>query len=182
MIRVLLMTTCFVACTGALIWTLGGSSEQTVMPDQVSRGTPDLMNLQPAMSPVVQPVAQRAPEAQVAPEPIVAPVSKAPQDETTRAIEAMGYGILEELKRPVQQAAPAPQRTASLGRVPEPVSSPAPQSAARTYTVQPGDSLPGIAFRFYGTTAAYLQILDANTDVVRAPADLRAGMVLTIPD
>ena len=44
---------------------------------------------------------------------------------------------------------------------------------SRTYTVQPGDSLPGIAFRFYGTTVAYLQILDANQDVVRSPADLK---------
>ena len=105
-------------------------------------------------------------------------VSVAPQIDNV--IEAMGYGILEELKKPSSRtpARVQPQEVAVVG----PVTSVEPTRAARSYTVKPGDSLPGIAFRFYGTTVAYLQILDANQDVVRDPAALRAGMVLTIPD
>lgn len=51
----------------------------------------------------------------------------------------------------------------------------------RTYRVQPGDTLTGIAARYLGTSSRYLEIYDANRDMLRTPNDLRSGMVLRIP-
>ncbi|GAA4221254.1 nucleoid-associated protein YgaU [Sagittula marina] len=190
MIRAILLTVGFAACTFALLWTVGDLTDSEPPTDQVSRATPDVMGLQPAKTPTaeasyteqaapsdVRPMAQ--PDLrQPLPVQNATQVSVAPQ--VDNVIEAMGYGILEELKKPSSRtlARVQPQEVAVVG----PVNSVDPISAARSYTVKPGDSLPGIAFRFYGTTVAYLQILDANQDVVRDPAALRSGMVLTIPD
>lgn len=187
MIRVALMAVGFVGATLALIWTLGGGEDDARIPDQVSRSTPDVMGLQPSLTPAMTPaVTQPAPAvaaAPAAPAPVAAAPKVAPaaQDKVGYAVEAMGYGILEELKKPVQAPVAAPAAAPEVASI-APVEVPAPVAPARVYTVQPGDSLPGIAFRFYGSTVGYLRILDANQDVVRNPADLRAGMVLTIPE
>jgi LysM repeat protein len=55
------------------------------------------------------------------------------------------------------------------------------QPQARTYTVEPGDTLSGIAQRFYGTTADWTRIYDDNTSVIQNPNDIYAGEVLKIP-
>jgi len=98
------------------------------------------------------------------------------EDDVMRALREMSYGIVSELQKPVAnpQATPRPQTAATR---------PAAEQGApsRTYTVQAGDSLPGIAFRFYGTTVAYLQILEANRDLLTDPSQLSAGMTLRIP-
>ena len=49
------------------------------------------------------------------------------------------------------------------------------------YTVQPGDTLSGLAARFLGSHARYLEIYEANREVLRNPNDLQPRMVLTIP-
>jgi len=54
-------------------------------------------------------------------------------------------------------------------------------TAARTYTVQPGDTLYGIAVRYYGNGQRWHDIQAANLDSVRDPRMLRPGMVLRIP-
>ena len=87
------------------------------------------------------------------------------------AIRAMAMGIVNELQKPAPGNGQPPTLTTA-----------APAFSGQTYTVQAGDSLPGIAFRFYGTTVAYLDILDANRDTLSDPGDLAAGMVLRIPD
>lgn len=90
-------------------------------------------------------------------------------DEVMKALRAMSLGIVQELQKPKggAVAAPEPVKTAV---------------ATRTYDVKQGDSLPGISFRFYGTTVGYLQILEANKDILPHPSDLQAGMTLRIPD
>lgn len=185
MIRMISMTVGFVVTTLGLVWVLGGDDPQAPT-DQVSRASPDMISLQPAFVPATAPVSAQ-PVVPVETAPVVAapqvpvrqpePVASAPRDKVGSAVEAMGYGILEELKKPSTAASDV---TVTARAVPQPVA-PTPV-ATRSYTVQPGDSLPGIAFRFYGTTVAYLQILDANRDVVRSPAELRPGMVLSIPE
>lgn len=200
MIRPAAMVLGFIGSTLALLWALGRDADPVGTPDQVSRAAPDMMSLQPALSPVApqavvgtpvsdqfRPVARPvalppkavpvpAEQAQAAPRVI----ATAPGDKVSGAIEAMGYGILEELKKPATPRT-VPDGSIQQAAVVQPETAPA-SATARTYTVQPGDSLPGIAFRFFGTTVAYLQILDANQDVLRDPAQLRAGMVLTIPE
>lgn len=50
------------------------------------------------------------------------------------------------------------------------------------YTVETGDTLTGIAFRFYGRASVYQWIIDANTDQLGADGTkLRAGMKVIIP-
>ena len=53
--------------------------------------------------------------------------------------------------------------------------------AARSYTVQPGDTLSGIAQRFYGTAADWTVIYDDNLSVIHNPNDIYPGEVLRIP-
>jgi len=53
--------------------------------------------------------------------------------------------------------------------------------AARTYTVQPGDSLSKIAKQFYGDATKYMKIFEANKDKLSDPDKIKAGMNLLIP-
>ena len=65
---------------------------------------------------------------------------------------------------------------------PAPAPSPAPPSVApavRTYTIQPGDTLGGIARAMYGNAARYPLIAAANN--VTDPRRIWVGQVLTIP-
>ncbi|MEO6589131.1 MAG: LysM peptidoglycan-binding domain-containing protein [Pyrinomonadaceae bacterium] len=51
----------------------------------------------------------------------------------------------------------------------------------RTYTVQPGDTLSKISIRYYGTSRRYMEIYDANRDVLSSPTSVKVGQVLRIP-
>jgi nucleoid-associated protein YgaU len=53
--------------------------------------------------------------------------------------------------------------------------------AARSYTVQPGDSLSKISKQFYGNASMYMKIFEANKDKLDDPDKIRAGMDLRIP-
>lgn len=61
-----------------------------------------------------------------------------------------------------------------------------PQPAAvgtggKTYTVQPGDTLSGIAKKHLGDGNAYMKIFDANKDQLTDPDKIKPGQVLRIP-
>lgn len=51
----------------------------------------------------------------------------------------------------------------------------------REYTVQPGEGLWQIAERFYGDGNKYVEIYEANRDVMKSIEDIRVGMTLRIP-
>ncbi len=51
-----------------------------------------------------------------------------------------------------------------------------------TYSVQPGDSLGGIAREVLGDVSAYPDLMAANDDILMSPSDIRAGMLLVVPD
>jgi len=53
--------------------------------------------------------------------------------------------------------------------------------AARTYTVQPGDSLSKISKQFYGDANKYMKIFDANKDKLSDPDKVKVGTELLIP-
>jgi nucleoid-associated protein YgaU len=92
---------------------------------------------------------------------------------------------------PLPAAAPA-QPSAGAAGPPEPPKvtpaadvSPVAQAApARTYTVQPKDTLIKIARKMYGPDQEneYKRILEANKDKIKDPAVLTAGQELTIPE
>lgn len=54
-------------------------------------------------------------------------------------------------------------------------------TSGRTYTVQPGDTLGKISKRFYGTSRRYMEIYNANRDVLRSPSQVEVGQTLRIP-
>jgi LysM repeat protein len=54
-------------------------------------------------------------------------------------------------------------------------------SSARTYIVQPGDSLSKISKNFYGNANMYMIIFDANKDKLTDPNKINAGTELVIP-
>ena len=77
---------------------------------------------------------------------------------------------------------PAPLANVTHTAAPAALPNEAPASdAPLIYTVQPGDSLAGIALRHYGTTTAYEIIYRANRDKLPSPSAVRPGMTLTIP-
>jgi LysM repeat protein len=56
-----------------------------------------------------------------------------------------------------------------------------PSRAARTYTVQAGDSLSKISQEFYGNASQYMRIFEANKDKLTDPNVIKTGMELVIP-
>jgi nucleoid-associated protein YgaU len=54
-------------------------------------------------------------------------------------------------------------------------------AAARTYTVKKGDTLYGIAMRFYSSGSQHKRLLRANRDQLQTAQDLRPGMVIDVP-
>ena len=57
----------------------------------------------------------------------------------------------------------------------------APGGGANTYTVVAGDTLSGIAKRFYGDAKDYMEIFNANKDQLSDPGKIKPGQVLKIP-
>jgi tetratricopeptide (TPR) repeat protein len=51
----------------------------------------------------------------------------------------------------------------------------------RSYTVQRGDTLASISRKFYKSSARWQRILDANSDLLTKPSDLKPGQSLVIP-
>lgn len=210
MIRLIYMSTTFIAITAALLWFgMTPAEEQDVDFNEVSRSEPDLLGIQPTLTPAmptprqiaapapqpalqpkpVQPAPQPTPQiVAAAPQPAQAapaPAAKTPgETDAMEALRLMSYGIMKEFQAPAGKPAKTGAHVATLAI---PMAEPATAAASvveptwDSYTVQPGDSLPGIAFRFYGTTVAYLQILEANEEILPDPSSLRAGMILAIP-
>lgn len=89
-----------------------------------------------------------------------------------------------------------PMETVDRNRVPEPrdvaplmtaALDPPPETTMRTsgpvkHLVEPGETLSGIAYRYFGAASKYLDVFEANRDQLSSPNALRPGMVLTIPE
>lgn len=93
------------------------------------------------------------------------------ETDTPPAPEAAQEGAAEEPDAPVAEAVAEPAPTAAAEPEPEP--------AARTYTVESGDTLWAIAERFYGDGNRYQAIADASG--ISDPDLIQPGQVLTIP-
>ena len=53
--------------------------------------------------------------------------------------------------------------------------------SGQTYVVRPGDTLGKISQRFYGTTRRYMDIYNANRDIMSSPSQVEVGQELRIP-
>ena len=77
---------------------------------------------------------------------------------------------------------PRPQRQAAPTRVePRPAQVEAQSDEARSYTIQPGDSLYRIARQVYGDGGKWRQILEANRSVIPDPGNLKVGTQIVLP-
>ena len=54
-------------------------------------------------------------------------------------------------------------------------------SGGDTYTVQAGDTLSKISKQFYGDANSYMEIFNANTDILSDPNKIQPGQKLVIP-
>jgi nucleoid-associated protein YgaU len=54
-------------------------------------------------------------------------------------------------------------------------------AGARTYTVQAGDTLSGIAKEHLGSAGAYMKIFELNKDQLSDPDKIKPGQVLRLP-
>jgi LysM repeat protein len=78
--------------------------------------------------------------------------------------------VVADIKvRPGAKAQPQPGAAAPAG------------TAQQTYTVQSGDTLSGIAKRLLGNAYAYMEIFNANKDILKDPDKIYPGQVLKIP-
>ena len=60
-------------------------------------------------------------------------------------------------------------------------SNPGAQAAAKTYTVQAGDTLSKIAKEHLGNAGSYMQIFELNKDQLSDPDMIKPGQVLRLP-
>jgi LysM repeat protein len=72
---------------------------------------------------------------------------------------------------PPPEPAPAPE--------PEPEAEPATE---RIYEVVSGDTLSGIALKYYGSANKYMKIFEANRDILDNPDLIKVGQKLRIPE
>jgi hypothetical protein len=78
----------------------------------------------------------------------------------------------------VERESDAPN--ADLAAAVSPDAVPAPE-LLEEYTVRAGDTLSGLAARFLGSHSRYLELYEANRDVLSSPDDLQPRMRLRIP-
>jgi nucleoid-associated protein YgaU len=64
---------------------------------------------------------------------------------------------------------------------PKPQAAQGPASGGQTYTVQAGDTLSKIAKNFYGDANAYMNIFNANKNILSDPNKISPGQQLVIP-
>ena len=98
------------------------------------------------------------------------PAPSAPPIDATAQAEASAPAAAEEAA-PVEAVAAEPEVTEAPPAAPEPV----------IYTVVSGDTLSGIAQRFYGDASAYMRIFEANRDKLNDPNLIHPGQELVIP-
>ena len=65
-------------------------------------------------------------------------------------------------------------------RAPEPKPE-EPEEKAEIYEIVSGDTLGGIAKRFYGKASAYMKIFEANKDIISDPNKIYPGQKIRIP-
>ena len=96
---------------------------------------------------------------------------------TPAATQTETVPVAGESVAPAETVAPVAPEAAVA-----PVAPVAPAEAApEVYTVAKGDTLGGIARKYYGKASAWKRIADANADVLKGKTLIRPGMKLQIP-
>jgi len=109
------------------------------------------------------------------------PAYAIPRPEVRRAEPASvatGQTVGQDI--PVARAVPVVPGVSGASPAAATKSSPAP-AAPRSHTVAGGDTLAGIAKKYYGKSGEWPKIAEANKDVLPDPTKLKIGTVLKIP-
>ncbi len=78
---------------------------------------------------------------------------------------------------PAPAAAPSPAASAPGA----PAAGPAPAAEERFHVVEKGDTLSGLALKYYGKAGLYMKIFEANRDILKDPNLIKIGQKLRIP-
>ena len=101
---------------------------------------------------------------------------------TARARVEQLENVLGQARRSTQSnQAPAVSIRTEVPPAPVVPQLPGPSAAPRGYTVQSGDTLSTISDRFYGTTARWIDIYQANRDRISSENAIRVGQEIRIP-
>lgn len=122
----------------------------------------------PAATPTPAPVASPAMVVAATPPPTPAPVPAVSGEPEVR--RALPVSASEPASGPEVSAAPRPEPAAVAG------------NAVRTHKVVSGDTLAGIARKFYQNSGQWPKILEANKGTLENPTKLKPGMILVIPE
>ena len=138
----------------------------------------------PAPTPVATPVAaQPAMVVAATPPPTTAPAIPS-EPEVRRAVPVSGTlpdsATATDVAPRVQ---PVAGGAGAAGLAPvAAAAAPAGGAAVRTYKVESGDTLAGIARKFYKNSGRWQKIAEANKGTLTDPTKLKPGMVLVIPE
>ncbi len=137
--------------------------ENAELRDQQSKAKSTAGRPVPAATPAQRPALTALPEAG----PPALPAGATPEPEVRRALPL---------------SAPQPVAPASVAAPAAAVPTPAPTpSAPQSHTVVSGDTLSKISRKYYGNSADWQKIAEANKAILPDPTKLKVGMVLTIP-
>ena len=122
------------------------------------------------------PAPSAPPPPPAASEPSISPMGEATAQVDTVGAEAAGAAETAAAEAAAAEAAAA-EAAAAEAAAAQAASAPQPV----TYTVVSGDTLSGIAQRFYGDASAYMRIFEANRDKLNDPNLIHPGQELVIP-
>lgn len=175
-------------------------TEMTRLPARVQRaalraalGNTAEVGAAAAAEPVAEPAADAAPAVvsprettQAEPEP-APPPQDTPPDHAVADVAEPAPAPQETEPTPVAPDEPAIKpATPPVAKRSAPATATQPSASSKAarsflYTVRRGDTLSGMAQRFYNNAARWEEIYAQNMDVLESPDDLREGMVLEIP-
>ena len=191
MLRYWTMSLGFIGSTLVLLWIAMASKELPQQNDQVTRSSPELLDLgqvsenEASTAHAISLIDRSQFRDAGAPHTINATSVETSQDVSM----AVGYDVLRELQKatpqPTQQqaalATPQADRQTNTQAIDQPLATQPANPPQYTHLVQQGESLHGIAFRYFGTTVAYRHILEANRHQIASVEELEPGMTLIIP-
>lgn len=142
----------------------------------------DLRQQAPSGRPSPRPTAPAARPVEAAPAAAApAPATAVPAEpEVRRAVPVNASASAgTDVTPSVRPVAPAGASAAVAAAVP---ATPAAGAPVRTYKVESGDTLAGIARQFYKNSGQWQKIAEANKATLSDPTKLKPGMVLVIPE
>jgi LysM repeat protein len=127
------------------------------------------------------PAPSAPPPPPAASEPSISPMGEATAQVDTVGAEAAGAAETAAAEAAAAEAAAAEAAAAEAAAAEAAAAQAASAPQPVTYTVVSGDTLSGIAQRFYGDASAYMRIFEANRDKLNDPNLIHPGQELVIP-